>query len=365
MILFAILIVLTFLYKRMEDKRISEEEYENYHLIQQYLLNDPADLGKKKKPILWIHIPHEYNSRHWQSFGSRSSRDLNQPYLYLTVKSIIDHCQDSFYICLIDDDSFTRLIPDWEIDMTSISKPVTCKIRSLAMAKLIYIYGGISLPISFLCMRDLHPLFETSIEGGGMFVCENVDRNVTSSQYKFYPDIHFFGAPRKNETVLELIHFMENLISTDFTAESQFLGEVDQWCQKNSRVHLVCGRLVGVKNMEYRSIGVEDLLGQTPIDLDPDAYGIWIPGRDIEKRTQYEWFLRLSPQQIVSGDTMLSKYFALVEAGAGKENFGIRHKRKRPLWVSFWKVASGAPLWGMRPLGQGDTSVLPLAYPDN
>jgi hypothetical protein len=82
-----------------------EEEGESYEAIQEYLL-DGDTLGKSKKPILWLHVPYEYNSRNWLSFGSRSSFDLNQPYLYLTVRSIIKQCQGSFTICIIDDTHF-------------------------------------------------------------------------------------------------------------------------------------------------------------------------------------------------------------------------------------------------------------------
>ena len=80
LILFFILLVLGILYRRYEDKRERQESSDIYENIQQYLLDDDT-LGKSKKPILWIHVPYEYNSRQWLSFGSRSSFNLNQPYL--------------------------------------------------------------------------------------------------------------------------------------------------------------------------------------------------------------------------------------------------------------------------------------------
>jgi hypothetical protein len=104
-LLFVILIVLGILYRRFEDKRMRQDNLENIETIQKYLLDDTS-LSKSKKPILWIHVPYEYNSRNWLSFGSRTSFDLNQPYLYLTVRSIIEKCDSSFTICLIDDNSF-------------------------------------------------------------------------------------------------------------------------------------------------------------------------------------------------------------------------------------------------------------------
>ena len=120
LILFFILLVLGILYRRYEDKRERQESSDIYENIQQYLLDDDT-LGKSKKPILWIHVPYEYNSRQWLSFGSRSSFNLNQPYLYLTVRSIIKKCEQSFTICIIDDNSFEKLLPGWNVDMSKIS----------------------------------------------------------------------------------------------------------------------------------------------------------------------------------------------------------------------------------------------------
>jgi hypothetical protein len=367
LILFAVLIALTFLYKRMEDKRIKSEDYENYQLIQQFLLNDTdgADLGKIKKPILWIHVPYEYNARNWLSFGSRSSHDLNQPYLYLTTKSVIRHCKDSFHICVIDDESFSKLLPGWDIDVKGMAAPLSCKVRSLGLAKLLYMYGGISLPVSFLCLRDLLPLYNDAELTGNMFVGENVDRNVSATHLKFYPDAHFLGATAKNEDLGAFIHSIEELVSRDFTAESALRGEMNQWLYRNPRVKKIDGTLLGVKNMESQSIGVEQLLGSSTIDFDPMMYGIWIPEKEILSRRQYEWFARSSPKQVISGSTILSRYFALEETGFKLiESMHQEQKDKKwmtPMpWVSFWKVSSDAPLYGMRPLGQGDESVLAM-----
>ena len=46
-----------------------------YQDLQKYLLGELtiATLGSIHKPILWIYAPTEYNSRKWESFGSRSS----------------------------------------------------------------------------------------------------------------------------------------------------------------------------------------------------------------------------------------------------------------------------------------------------
>ena len=47
----------------------------------------------------------------WESFNDRMNENLNFPFMYLTIKSIIDCNVWDFHVCIIDDDSFTKLIP--------------------------------------------------------------------------------------------------------------------------------------------------------------------------------------------------------------------------------------------------------------
>ena len=240
-ILFVILISLGILYQKYLEKQSRHINVDNYSEIKQYLLKDKT-LDKSKKPILWIYIPHEYNARNWLSFGSRSSCDLNQPYLYLTVRSIIKNCDSSFKIVLIDDGSFEKLIPGWNINMSFVGEPTKDYIRQLAMAKLIYNYGGINVPISFLCFRDLLSLYNKGTNHNTMFVGENNDMNITSTSKLFYPNSQFMGAQKNNETVKEFINFMERKISEDYTAQIQFLGEFDSWCHQkiiNGKMRLI------------------------------------------------------------------------------------------------------------------------------
>ena len=99
------------LYRAALDTGASDE----YDLIRKYLLNESPLYGYNK-PKLWIHTTYEYNARRWASFGSRSSTDLNQPYIHLCIKSLVGHCADDFNIVLIDDDAFAKLVPSWDID---------------------------------------------------------------------------------------------------------------------------------------------------------------------------------------------------------------------------------------------------------
>ena len=366
-ILFFILIILGFLYKRFENKLMKEESGDTIEAIQKYLLDDDT-LGKSKKPILWIHVPYEYNSRNWLSFGSRSSFDLNQPYLYLTVRSIIKNCDKSFTICIIDDTSFKRLIPGWNINITSISDPILSNMRMLGMMKLLYIYGGIHCPISFLCLKDLNNLYVKGTRGEKMFVCETVDRNVTSTDVDFYPNLSFCGAPKECETVRELCNFIQRTASHDYTADSKFLGEFDKWCKErihSGKINMIEGVEIGTKTVDEKQIIVDDLMSNNYLDLYQGTYGILIPSEEILSRNKFEWFARMSPKQVMESDTIIGNYILLSqtdEKGILEPMEPITNKAIENKFVSFWKIPSGAPLWSLKPNFLGD-NLQKIPYP--
>lgn len=364
--LILLFLVVGFFYSRYENKRVREQEGDYREAIQKYLLDD-VTLMKSKKPILWLHVPYEYNSRHWLSFGSRSSFELNQPYLHLTVRTILAKCDKSFTICIIDDKSFDKLIPGWSINMSFTSSPISEKVRQLACMKLLHRYGGMFCPISFVCFKDLMGMYEKGTLNDKMFVCENIDKNVTSQSYDFYPDLSFCGAPRENLTVASLIEFMQRTISKDFTQASIFLGEFNRWLKKKSsegQVNIINGMDVGVKGANNKPIRIEDLMSNNYLDLYPQAYGIWIPANEILNRRQFEWFSRLSEKQVLHTDTIIGNYILVNMPPSKSGNLlePISNKAVEDEFVSFWKVPSGAPVWGLKPYGLGD-NVPKIKYP--
>jgi hypothetical protein len=356
-ILFIIIISLGILYQKYLEKQSTLASFDDYGEIKKYLLKDKT-LDKSKKPILWIHIPHEYNSRNWLSFGSRSSTELNQPYLYLTVKSIIKNCDKSFKIVLIDDGSFDKLIPNWNINMSLLADPMKDYVRQLAMAKLVYTYGGLNVPISFLCFTDLIGLYNKGINDDSMFVCENYNFNISSTNKLFCPNANFMGAKKENDTVKDFINLMERTISDDYTAQTKFLGEFDGWCNDKTtkgKMRLIPGTDVGTRTVDDEPVTVETLLSDDYIHFYGKMYGIWIPADQILKRRHYEWFSRMSPEQIFQSQFILAKYIVL--ALAPDSHMGvIEPLENRPDWINFYRVpiSSTINIFGVKPMGLGN-----------
>lgn len=304
--LFIVLMLIGFMYRRFMDKLEKDEEIRDLYIINKELL------GKSKKPILWICVPKYENARSWSSFYSRTSDSINIPYMYLTIKSIIAHCSKSFKICIIDDNSFENLLPDWTPELSKIGDPLREKVRYLGMMQLLYHYGGMFVPPSFLCLRDLESMLGNEDEMA--FVVENVNYH---GECRFAPDAHFIGTPHKEcPRIKEYVDYLARMISNDYTAESIFLNDLSKWCARRvsrGEMRLIPANMVGVKNRNDSAIVTEMFFEQAPLRLNPDIYGILIPHEQIIKRTSLNWLCYVNKEELLTWDTELGEYFNKIE----------------------------------------------------
>ena len=305
---FGVIIVLNALYDRYLRKYQEGNQYHEYEMIKKYLLND-SSLANSTKPILWIHVDHEVNARSWESFLSRNSKKMNQPYLYLTIKSIVDKCSGSFNICIIDDKSFSRIIPGWNIDVTKIASPLKQNFRKLALTKILYYYGGMIVPKSFLCKKDLYTLY-SNMETNS-FVVETKNKHISADDYMVYPNSNFMGATKNHPAMKDMCDYMEVLCSQNYTSESDFQGKINGFCNEminKKRMDRIDSKYVGVTNTSDEIVEIDHLLDSKFINFVEDILGIYIPSDDILQRTKYQWFARLSQEQVLESNTILSKH---------------------------------------------------------
>ena len=293
------------------------EPNDEYDMIRKYLLNDSPLYGYNR-PKLWIHTKYEINSRRWKDFYSRNTTDLNQPYIHLTIKTIIDHCGDDFNVCLIDDDSFSKLLPSWDVNLATMAEPMREHFRELGLCQLILFYGGMVVPNSMVCLRNLKDFYDTACTLNQPFVCENINRNTNCLKQKqkmlFVPDLYFFGAAKNDQTMLELVEYLKKRNkSVHFSSEADFVGDTSQWCLSKidqQKMTLVGGELVGVKTEDRKTIVLEDLMEEGFLKMHKNAVGVYIPADEILRRPKYQWFAVLPSEQILSSNMIISKYLA-------------------------------------------------------
>lgn len=311
---FAFTLVIIASYVGNNFKNQFSENNDDYDMIREYLLNNSPLYGSNK-PKLWIHSKYEINARKWLDFHSRNTKNLNQPYIHLTIQSIIDHCSNDFHICLIDDDSFSKLIPEWDINVTTLAEPLKSVLREIALVKLVHNYGGMVVPDSFICTQNLKPLYEEGIENGFPFVCESLNRT-TNMQNKvrssFIPGLQMYGAERHNPTINLLLDYLtEQNNKSQNTNEYIFNGDKQQFLKKiinDGKMNLIDGQSIGIKSIKNKPILLDDLMEDNYLDLHESIMGIYIPSDELLKRNKYSWLAVLSKEELLNSDTAISKY---------------------------------------------------------
>ena len=302
--IFAISLVMAASYVGNKFKHnFTDKTGDDYKLIRKYLLNDTPLYGFNK-PKIWIHTKYEINARNWKSFGSRTSKELNQPYLHFSIQSIIDHCSKDFHICLIDDHTFSKLIPGWDIDVSSLPEPIKSQYRLIALLKLINAYGGTIVPNSFVCTQSLKPLHEQLVTSGNPFVCERINRIITiTKNEEFTPDTYFMGCEKNDETIAQLIDMLTTRIKTNHHSNEPFItGYLNVWCEKQIRdgkMSLIGGNRIGIKDSKNKQIVIDDLMEDKYLDLHDNCLGVYIPSDELLLRNKFSWFAVLTRNQIL------------------------------------------------------------------
>jgi hypothetical protein len=290
-------------------------ESDEYDMVKKYLLNDSPLYGYNK-PKIWIHTKYDINARKWHDFHSRNSFDLNQPYIHLTIKSIIHHCGEDFHICLIDDETFSKLIPVWDIELSQIAEPLRTQYRQLGLAQLVYYYGGMVVPNSFLCKKNLKSLYEEGTEGGKPFVCEAVNRSTNialkTQNLPFIPNTYFMGAKKGDSVIKEYMDYLrERSKNGHITEVYEFMGDTSVGSMgtiRQGRMNLIGGEFIGIKTNKRKPVLIEELLEDNYLDLNENIYGIYIPEDEILIRPKFQWFAVLTSEQILETRTFITKH---------------------------------------------------------
>lgn len=313
---FLIIIVGSVLYSRKKDRQLLEtHDYDDEQsTFMRKVLIDETQLSKVSKPILWVHLPFEKNARNWDSFFSRTNNEINQPYIYLTIKSIIEHNATDFHICLIDDNTYGKLIPEWNIDMTRIGEPEKSKPRILGMLKLIYYFGGMTIPCSTLCFKSFKQLYKEN--SNKMFSIETLSKGNLSNSISLLPNHLFFGCKKNDIYMDELIYYWTQSMSNINFTENTFSGYFEKLCYDlaiETKLNVVDGTNIGTKTTDSKVVMLEDLFSEQPeININNDMYGLHIPSEEILKRHAFAWFANESTENIITGRNLISQKFKKV-----------------------------------------------------
>lgn len=302
---FLILLGIGYVYEKLKISKLHDNSESDYDLVTKYLLND---IKNYNLPFIWIHLNNDKNSRNWDNFGSRTNNELNLPYLDITIQTIINNCKDDFNICLINDNSFKTLLPNWNIDFNRLVDPIKSKCRELAISKVLYKYGGINLPASFICIKNLKSIYDVQAHSKKIFVGELLNDMVNPESLCYYPSNKIMIANKDCKELSEYINYLEHLISKDNTLESVFLKSINYYLKnkiKDNEIELISAEYIGVRDNNKNKITLDRLFEEEDIELNNNCFGIYLNSEELLKRKKYNWFCYLSTNELINVNNYL------------------------------------------------------------
>ena len=295
-------------YLMTEKDRITQTFNLSLHLKNNGKLKKESFNHDPRKPILWIPIVYCPNSRHWLSFHSRKTSELNQPYLSLTLQSIQEQGSPHFNIYYLHDEMIPILIEDWTLDLKSLPSPVQDHVRLFAYYKILYTYGGALIPPSYLALHPMRELWN----GRDDFIASRTTRTLVSTYTNVFTNPYFLGCRRHSESMKSLLHSLSYIIHEDYTSEQDICAKIDKECYQliqRGEMKYIDGKRIGLQTQQGYPVYIDHLLGSSSIDWkEEELHGILIPQEEILKRSKFEWFSHLSIPQLIESNSVLSDY---------------------------------------------------------
>lgn len=265
-----------------------------------------------RKPILWWFVDADSNARKWYDFGARSSMSPNRGYLELALRAAErTQGRDFTVVPLIGRDAVLAQIPG----AVPAAKQLPAALwRQYALTNLLAANGGLAMDGNstlFIGPR-IYPYVKSATAATfGVNPDEPIVDPVTA--YAPGPSPYAgWAAEAKHPAWSGAAAFYNDLVARgpqSWSAaiarrESQRLWEV----QKNAGAVLI--RVPdGGRRPDGKARPLEDLFARTtPADtILPDTVFISYDGDDLARQFEFNWFLRMSPQQILDADFVWSQ----------------------------------------------------------
>ena len=121
--------------------------------------------------------------------------------------------------------------------MDKLANPVKEHMRMLALSKLLHSFGGLLLPNSTIVCRDLKPLYNGGLVTSDCFSVNMINRGNSADISSLIPTTKIMGCKKNSAIMGQFVAYLESLTSNDYTNESDFLGQANQWLYNNNNLN--------------------------------------------------------------------------------------------------------------------------------
>jgi hypothetical protein len=268
-------------------------------------------------PTVWIYIDDtDVNSRWWADFMARSSRVINLPFLNLCYQTIVKACGSRYHVEVIGGiEEARRRLGDFPIPMRNGKIPLRDEELTYLRVAFLEKFGGLWIHPASICLRAFPELPKDKIVLFGSDPLETY----AGPKGTVLPNQHAMWSPRPHHPLFtqwkQILHTRLNEqhtgkeIRNDKNWDILFVGT-----GKEDVVVMPNAELTRKKT--GRKIELEDLLaagteGNIPFEIHPETIYVPFPWPELLERRMFGWFLRMSPDQVMSSDLSVTHLFRM------------------------------------------------------
>jgi hypothetical protein len=269
-------------------------------------------------PIIWIYLDDsDVNSRSWLDFMGRSTRAINLPFLNLCYQTLVMQNKDQYRVEIISglSDVAARLgceLPT-PLQRPQVSMGVTEKswIRAAILKK----YGGLWLDPSSIAIAPFGKMSDKVV-----FFGTDEEETYSGPKGTPAPGFHCLWSPEPEHPL-----FVKWEEMTRKRLETQIGGKNFRGDEKWDIRQLATDFAADLEYQPYmelsrkangKRIQLDDLLlsgqqGILPFDVQKESRYVVIPWPELRDSRKFGWFLRMSEEQIMQSDLVITEMFKI------------------------------------------------------
>lgn len=272
-------------------------------------------------PIIWLYVDNsQVNSRLWSDFMARSSRAINLPFLNLCYESIVKQNQGVYRVEVIGglSDVAVRL-GGWQ----NLPTPLQSAISPVGPAELNWIraailakFGGLWLEPNCIALKSFGPLPSDKV----VFFGTDDQETYSGPLGTKAPSLRSIWSPKPDHPLFiqwegQVKRRLESAgLGKQF--RNDWVSDVLDFASQNKQDILYRPLAELRRKQSGKLIQLDDLMmagqeGDLPFTIFEESVYVPIPIDELISRREYGWFLKMSEDQILESDLVVSSLFRL------------------------------------------------------
>ena len=271
-------------------------------------------------PVIWIYLnDSDVNSRSWLDYMGRSTRAINLPFLNLCYQTIVMQNKELYRVEVIGGLSDLAMrMGGWD----ALPRPLKNPLATVGEAELNWIraavlrkYGGLWMHPATIAIAPFGKLSDKVV-----FFGTDSDETFSGTMGTPAPGLHCLWSPKPEHPLcVKWEGLVRNRLDTQFGGGNfrgdakwdtrQLAGEFQS--EIEYQPHMELSRKSNGKRIQLEELLMSGQQCVLPFDIQKQSRFVPIPWPELRDSRNFGWFLRMSEEQIMKSDLVITDMFKI------------------------------------------------------